>query len=153
MAASAEAMADVSISKSRLLQESLSNAVPMPRYHQNYGLDHDNINVLSVGTIRERMESPLEKKDPLERARLFILNKDSSRYKEALEILSDREQVNTPVAQYFLGMIYYHGLGVAKDYEKAFKHMSASYEGGDLNALYYLGVMYLDGHGVKHTPN
>ena len=99
------------------------------------------------------MESPVEKKDPLERARLYILNKDSGRYKEALDILSSREQVNTPVAQYFLGMIYYHGLGVAKDYGKAFKHMSASYEGGDLNALYYLGMMYLNGHGVKQTPN
>ena len=112
-----------------------------------------NISVLSVGTIDSFMMSPQDKENPVERARVYILNKDTSHYEEALRLLNDEDYVETPVAQYFLGMIYFHGLGVRKDPDKAFKHMKASYDGGDLNALYYLGAMYLRGFGTRQIPS
>jgi TPR repeat protein len=153
MTASADAIADRSFAYGDPCLRNLGRVVSEPESQAKNRLERKNISVLSVGTIGFSMEPFLKNMEPMERARYYVLNKVSSGYTEALEIFSDPENVNTPVAQYFLGMIYYHGLGVPKDAEKAFRFMSISYEGKNLNASYYLGMMYLKGFGTKKIPN
>lgn len=52
-------------------------------------------------------------------------------------------------AQYNLGIIYYHGEGVEKDFEQALSWFQKAAEQGDVDAQYNLGFMYGRGEGVK----
>jgi TPR repeat protein len=51
-------------------------------------------------------------------------------------------------AQSLLGLIYYHGLGVPRDYVGAAKWFRLAADQGDGEAQYYLGVMLSDGQGL-----
>ena len=52
-------------------------------------------------------------------------------------------------SQVDLGLNYCMGIGVKRDYKKAFKILSAAAEKGHSDAQYNLGLLYLNGHGVK----
>ncbi|HIF03665.1 MAG TPA: sel1 repeat family protein, partial [Nitrospinaceae bacterium] len=52
-------------------------------------------------------------------------------------------------AQFYLGWMYYKGLGVDQDYKEAVKWFKKSAEQGYANAQYNLGVLYEDGQGVR----
>lgn len=51
-------------------------------------------------------------------------------------------------AQFNLGLMYYNGEGVIKDYREAVRWWRKAAEQGDADAQYNLGVMYHNGHGV-----
>jgi len=58
-------------------------------------------------------------------------------------------------AQYNLGVIYYHGEGVPRDFEKAYIWFRKAAEQDDADAQYNLGFMYGRGEGVQkdHTQS
>ena len=51
-------------------------------------------------------------------------------------------------AQYLMAYMYYHGLGVPRDYKKAFDLFEASSEQGNIEALTFVAYMYDEGKGV-----
>ncbi len=51
-------------------------------------------------------------------------------------------------AQCYLGLAYYNGDGVLKDYKEAFKWYKKAAEQGDVNAQYGVGACYYLGQGV-----
>ncbi len=57
------------------------------------------------------------------------------------------EQGNRP-AQYFLGLLYARGDGVAQSYDEAFKWLHKAGMGGHPKAAYHLGEMHVKGEGV-----
>lgn len=50
--------------------------------------------------------------------------------------------MGNPVGQSGLGMMYLHGKGVDKDYNKAWKYFSAAAEQGWVDGQLQLGIMY-----------
>ena len=50
-----------------------------------------------------------------------------------------------------IGILYLDGLGVEKDYKKAFDSFSKATDGGDMKAPRYLGIMSEKGLGVKKS--
>jgi uncharacterized protein len=57
-----------------------------------------------------------------------------------------------PSAQAELGDLYYTGLEMKEDYEKAFHWYSKAAEGGNPSALYSLGIMHEHGRFVDRDP-
>ena len=55
------------------------------------------------------------------------------------------------IAQYNLGLQYYHGNGVPKNYVEAIKWFRKASEHGDVDAQFSLGSMYSDGLGVPRN--
>ncbi len=54
-------------------------------------------------------------------------------------------------AQYNLGIIYYHGEGVPRNYEDALLWFHRAAEQDDADAQYNLGLMYGKGEGVEKS--
>ena len=54
-----------------------------------------------------------------------------------------------PVAQLNLGILYYNGHGVDRNYGEALKWLRKGAEGGSAQSAYVLGLMYLNGQGVE----
>ena len=54
-------------------------------------------------------------------------------------------------AQFFLGICYFYGKGVAENPEEAVKWFTAGAETGNGASLYYLGVCFDLGRRVKKT--
>lgn len=69
-------------------------------------------------------------------------------YATALLELEDPLASEDAKAQYLMAYMYYHGLGVARDYKKAFDLFEASSEQGNMEALTFLAYMYDEGKGV-----
>lgn len=57
-----------------------------------------------------------------------------------------------PTSQYFLGQMYYEGIGIKKDFKQAFFWFSKSAELGDIKSQTYLGMCYFDGNGTLKNP-
>ena len=53
-----------------------------------------------------------------------------------------------PATQTALGLLYYHGEGVSKDFNEAFKWFGKAAEQGDAEGQFRLGAMYANGEGV-----
>ena len=66
----------------------------------------------------------------------------------ALRLLTPLAKQGLAKAQEKLGVIYYEGRGVARDYAQALAWFRKAADQGDANAPFYLGVMYHDGLGV-----
>jgi TPR repeat protein len=70
-------------------------------------------------------------------------------YERALQTLQPlAETANHAYAQYYLGMMYVNGQGVAQDYKVAAKWFRAAAEKGVAAAQNKLGQLYVDGRGV-----
>lgn len=54
-------------------------------------------------------------------------------------------------AMAYLGMMYYEGLGTAKDYKKAYEWILKAKNQGNAKAAYQLGIMYYNGNGVTKS--
>ena len=54
-------------------------------------------------------------------------------------------------AQCSLGVMYYKGYGVEKNYDEAYKYFSLATKKGDANAQNNLGNCYYNGQGVKQN--
>ena len=73
--------------------------------------------------------------------------------KAELAKLSEKAKAGDAEAQYSLGMIYFNGVGVSKDFEIALDWFKQSAEQGNVEALYKLGEVYLVGFGVNQDIN
>lgn len=77
-----------------------------------------------------------------EKARRNTRVKTTGRYELDLEEVND---------QLVVGIGYYSGAGVNKDYVKAVEWFTKSAHGGNTTAQYYLGVCYFQGQGVAQN--
>lgn len=73
-------------------------------------------------------------------------------FKAAWSLLMPLAREGVPEAQRKIGVMYRHGLGVAKDDEKAIYWYRQAAKNGHIRAQNSLGVMYLFGMGVKRDP-
>ncbi len=55
-------------------------------------------------------------------------------------------------SQYELGVLYFDGEGVTKDYKQALKWFTRSAERGNSSAQYELGLMHKGGYGTPVDP-
>lgn len=60
---------------------------------------------------------------------------------------------NNPVARYILGYKFMYGIGVEKNLPTAFTLFDKSYNGGYIDAAYYLGYFYEEGIVVKEDKH
>ena len=72
-------------------------------------------------------------------------------YETAYKLLLPLAEQGDAKAQYTLGTIYAHGLGVPQDYKEAYKLFLPSAEQGDADAQSNLGIMYSKGQGVQQN--
>jgi TPR repeat protein len=68
-------------------------------------------------------------------------------YPKALRLLEPL--ADNADAQYTLGTMYHHGLGVSQDYTEAVKRYRFAADHHHAEAQYYLGIMYAQGWGVS----
>jgi len=76
-------------------------------------------------------------------------------YREALPALRPLAQGGDPLAQVYMGLIYYNGHGVSEDDAASFGWFRRAAEQGDAEGQYQLGYMYIYGFGVpddEHDP-
>ena len=73
---------------------------------------------------------------------------DEGKFKEAFESFKKGAAEGYTFAKNYLGLIYYYGKGVKKNYEEAFKWFKQAAEEGDSESQYRLGLMYLTGEGI-----
>ena len=73
---------------------------------------------------------------------------DSGDFATALRELTPLAEQGDANAQFFLGWMYYKGLGVPKDDKTAVKWYTLAAEQGYANAQDHLGFMYYEGRGV-----
>jgi hypothetical protein len=69
-------------------------------------------------------------------------------YKTAYRLIMPLAEQGLPLAQYNLGVMYYNGQGVPKDYAEAAKWYRKAAEQGFAEAQTNLGIMYFTGLGV-----
>uniref|UniRef100_A0A8C7E271 SEL1L2 adaptor subunit of SYVN1 ubiquitin ligase n=1 Tax=Naja naja TaxID=35670 RepID=A0A8C7E271_NAJNA len=69
-------------------------------------------------------------------------------YTEAFRYFQKAAEKGYDNAQFQLGVMYYGGLGVRRDFKLAFKYFYLAFENGHLLAVYYLAQMYAEGTGV-----
>lgn len=73
---------------------------------------------------------------------------NAGNYALALKEISPLAKAGNPDAQHLLGLMYYMGRGVARDYKQAFAwHLKAA-EQGKADAQYVVGAMYYTGNAV-----
>ena len=51
-----------------------------------------------------------------------------------------------------LGVLYYFGNGVDRDYRQAVEYFQRAANANDAAAQYHLGLCYLESHGVRQDP-
>ena len=54
-------------------------------------------------------------------------------------------------SQFYLGLMYFNGLGVERDYRKALQQFSLAAQQGHLISIYNLGLMHATGTGVARS--
>ncbi|CAF1142570.1 unnamed protein product, partial [Didymodactylos carnosus] len=67
----------------------------------------------------------------------------------ALNYFQKSAEKNNPMGQAGVGMMYYYGAGVEKNFEKALKYFQLSSNQGYVEGLLMLGIMYYNGDGVQ----
>ncbi len=72
-------------------------------------------------------------------------------YTAARQIWKVQAENGDPIAQQKLGMLYYLGLGVDKDFSKSFEWYRLSAKSGNAQAQWNLGSMYASGLGVEEN--
>ena len=72
-------------------------------------------------------------------------------FKETLQVAEQEAEQGNALAQYLLGVMYYDGQGVRKDYVEAVKWYRKAAEQGVAKAQYNFGVIYANGEGVRQN--
>ena len=73
---------------------------------------------------------------------------EQGEYKTSFRLWKEKAEEGDTSAQNYLGIHYYLGLGVHRDYSMAFKWYERAATAGDINAQRNLGLMYESGQGV-----
>ena len=76
-----------------------------------------------------------------------VLHAMQKNYAQAVRLLRPWAERGDAQARYGLGLMHYHGQGVAQDYAKAREWFEKAAAQGDADAQYNLGVMYNNGRG------
>ena len=97
------------------------------------------------------MRSDSKNQDPMEWARNVLRERDERGYNEAYDILIRKAKEGDPTAEYYLGLMYARGQGVARDYDAAVNWFQKASDKGSEGATYYLGKMYANGVGVERN--
>ena len=74
---------------------------------------------------------------------------DQGKYNEAARLWLPLANTGDPVAQNYIGIIHYLGLGKDRNYKVAMQWFEKSAVSGYADAEYNLGVMYENGESVK----
>lgn len=74
-------------------------------------------------------------------------------YSEGIKWFRKAAEMGQSNSQDFLGVLYYEGIVVEKDYNEAIKWLTISAERGNDVSQNILGVMYRDGEGVISDPS
>lgn len=89
--------------------------------------------------------------DPLTDAALAI---DAGRHRQALQLLTPLANSGNSLAQYRLGLLYYHGQGVSEDERLAIYWWKKAASQGSAEAMYQLGTAFLFGvQAAKLVPD
>lgn len=78
-------------------------------------------------------------------------NNHAPNYSKALQTLTPLAEQGKADAQYHLGLLYYHGHGIATDRQKAFSLFSAAAKQHHPYAQYSLAIMYVTAQGVDQN--
>lgn len=73
---------------------------------------------------------------------------DQGKYSEAAKLWLPLAKMGDPVAQNYIGITHYLGLGKDRDHKVAMQWFEKSADSGYADAEYNLGVMYENGEGV-----
>jgi uncharacterized protein len=73
-------------------------------------------------------------------------------FETALREFTGAAEQGLDLAQYNLGILYYSGLGVKADHNKAYEWTKKAAEQGHLAAQFNLGTLYFNGHGTRRNP-
>ena len=99
----------------------------------------------SLGKGRRR---PTRRYSRIQRGGMFI---DGVTPEERITNLTNLADSGNVEAQRELGILFYHGIGLEKDYGEAMKYFNLAAEQGDELAQYYLGNMFREGNGVDQN--
>ncbi|MDO4993538.1 MAG: tetratricopeptide repeat protein [Bacteroidales bacterium] len=75
------------------------------------------------------------------------------KYDQGLKYLQEWAPRGIADAQYYLGIFYYNGYGVAKNYAEAISWFKKAADQGETSAMIHLGHCYYDGLGVAKNQN
>ncbi|MBQ7306917.1 MAG: SEL1-like repeat protein [Clostridia bacterium] len=76
---------------------------------------------------------------------------DNGKYKKATALFKKFAKTNNATSLYYLGLIYYKGLEVEKDYSKAFEYFSKASSLGNVDGIFYEGLCYYLGNGINQS--
>lgn len=105
----------------------------------------------AIDAVKEVFDKPLEENDldaELQKAQEAYDNGD---YETAGGIWQNWAEQGNADAQFYLGVLYENGYGVAKNDKEAVKWYRKAAEQGDTAAQYNLGLMYQNGSGVNQS--
>ena len=67
----------------------------------------------------------------------------------AIKYFKMAAEKSNPIGQAGMGIVYFYGSGVDKDYAKALKYFQLSADQGYVEGHFLLGILYYYGYGVK----
>ncbi len=73
-------------------------------------------------------------------------------YKDAYPIFKKLAKSSSE-ANYYLGLMFYHGYYPKQDYKQAFRYFKTAWEDLYPESIYMMGVCYEEGHGTKQDLN
>ena len=76
---------------------------------------------------------------------------DSGQYEQAAKLLRPLADQGDASAQHRLSMLYFYGRGVPEDETVAMEWAKRSADQGNLDAMYFIGTMYMFGDQVHNT--
>ncbi len=79
-----------------------------------------------------------------------LITFQNGEYKKAYEKWIVEAEKGDPVAQNYIGLLYYLGTGVARDYKLAREWYEKSAVQGNADAMFNLGLLYDRGRGVEY---
>ena len=74
-------------------------------------------------------------------------------YSRAYDYYDESAKQSYPPAVTQLGILYYYGEGVDRNYRESVKYFQKAVDLGDKRAYYFLGLSYMESHGVAQNLN
>ena len=103
-----------------------------------------------MATLEHTRQEELPNKITLLLKQAIVFVDESDTRPQAIKIFEFlAKKYNSEKANNNLGLLYYHGLGVQEDKEKAYTYFKTALENGCEQAYTNLGICYFYGHGVE----
>ncbi len=75
----------------------------------------------------------------------------SGDFETAHTLFLEAAEAGLDLAQYNLGVMYYSGLGVKRDYKKAYEWTKKAADQGHVEAQFNMGTLYFNGNGTRRN--